>query len=63
MNKPESRTKANRKLRAKDKVAKANTKVPGTAPTPTKPTSQIAPTFVQVTTVQMLRKQDSTKGF
>ena len=59
---PEARMK-NRKARAKDNVAKANAKVPGAAPTPAKTPSRIAPTFIQVTTAQMLRKQDSAKGF
>ena len=63
VNQPEPRTKANRKARAKDNVAKANAKVPGAAPPPAKTPSRIAPTFVQVTTAQMLRKQDSAKGF
>ena len=62
-NQPETCTKANRKARAKENVAKANAKVPGAVPIPTKPASRIAPTFVQVTTAQMLRKQDSAKGF
>ena len=49
-------------------MAIANAKVPG-APTPsapvnaTQPSSRIAPTFVQVTTAQMLRRQDEAKGF
>ena len=57
------RTKVNRKRKAKDNREKANAKVPGAAPAPTKPASRIAPTFVQVTTAQMLRQQDAAKGF
>ena len=63
VNQPEPRSKANRKTRAKDKVSQANAKVPGAAPTPAKPTSRIAPTFVQVTTAHMLKQQDAAKGF
>ena len=58
--------KSNRKSRAKKNVALANAQVPGAAPTPTTVTqtpSRIAPTFVQVTTAQMLRRQDEAKGF
>ena len=60
--------KSNRKSRAKKNTAIANAKVPG-APTPsapinaTQPSSRIAPTFVQVTTAQMLQRQDEAKGF
>ena len=49
--------KSNRKSRAKKNVAIANTKVPGAAPASTnaaQTSSRIAPTFVQVTTAQML---------
>ena len=60
---PVDRTRVNRKRKAKDNREKANTKVPGATPAPTKPTSRIAPTFVQVTTAQMLRQQDAVKGF
>ena len=58
--------KSNRKSRAKKNVAIANAQVPGAAPAPTNATqtsSRIAPTFVQVTTAQMLRRQDEAKGF
>ena len=58
--------KSNRKLRAKKNVAIANAQVPGAAPAPktvTQSSSRIAPTFVQVTTAQMLRRQDEAKGF
>ena len=58
--------KSNRKSRAKKNVAIANAQVPGAAPAPTTITqssSRIAPTFVQVTTAQMLRRQDEAKGF
>ena len=58
--------KSNRKSRAKKNVAIANAQVPGAAPAPTTVTqssSRIAPTFVQVTTAQMLRRQDEAKGF
>ena len=53
----DSPAKSNRKSRAKKNVAIANAKVPGAAPAPTHTTqtsSRIAPTFVQVTTAQML---------
>ena len=63
VNQPESRSKVNRKRKAKDNREKANAKIPGTAPAPAKPASRIAPTFVQVTTAQMLRQQDAMKGF
>ena len=60
-------TKSNRRSRAKKNVAIANAKVPGAAPSPATtaqpPPSRIAPTFVQVTTAQMLRQQDEAKGF
>ena len=59
----EERTKVSRKRKAKDNREKANAKVPGAAPAPAKPASRIAPTFVQVTTAQMLRQQDAAKGF
>ena len=58
--------KSNRKSRAKKNVAVANAQVPGAAPAPstvTQTSSRIAPTFVQVTTAQMLRRQDEAKGF
>ena len=59
--------KSNRKSRAKKNAAIANARVPGAAPTPatttTQNSSRIAPTFVQVTTAQMLRRQDEAKGF
>ena len=60
---PDARPKVNRKRKAKDNREKANAKIPGAAPAPAKPTSRIAPTFVQVTTAQMLKQQDATKGF
>ena len=49
--------KPNRKSRAKKNVAVANAQVPGAAPAPmtvTQTSSRIAPTFVRVTTAQML---------
>ena len=57
--------KSNRKSRAKKNAAIANAKVPGAPPppAPAQPSSRIAPTFVQVTTAQMLRRQDEAKGF
>ena len=59
--------KSNRKSRAKKNAAIANAKVPGAAPNPANtaqpPASRIALTFVQVTTAQMLRRQDEAKGF
>ena len=59
--------KSNRKSRARKNAAIANARVPGAAPTPatntTQNSSRIAPTFVQVTTAQMLRRQDEAKGF
>ena len=58
--------KSNRKSRAKKNMVIANAKVPRAAPAPvtaTQSSSRIAPTFVQVTTVQMLRQQNEAKGF
>ena len=59
--------KSNRKSRAKKNAAIANAKVPRAAPNPANtaqpPPSRIALTFVQVTTAQMLRRQDEAKGF
>ena len=60
--------KSNQKSRAKKNAAIANAKVPGAPPPPapvnaTQSSSRIAPTFVQVTTAQMLRRQDEAKGF
>ena len=58
-----TRAKVNRKRRAKDNKENANAKVPGAMAPPVKPASRIAPTFVQVTTAQMLKQQDAAKGF
>ena len=58
--------KSNWKLRAKKNTAITNAKVPRAAPAPvtaTQSSSCIAPTFVQVTTAQMLRQQNEAKGF
>ena len=58
--------KSNWKSRAKKNMAIANARVPGAAPIPMnamQTSSRIAPTFVQVTTAQMLRRQDEAKGF
>ena len=60
---PDACVKVNRKWRAKDNKEKANAKIPGAVTPPAKPASRIAPTFVQVTTAQMLKQQDAAKGF